>query len=99
MNNNAIYWINVIAIGQASTVDIIGLVGKLVGGIQKHCTSFPFRTLNHILYVYFIIDLVTVSDAILTSRQTREKLRCLYENIMSDNFRKRAVLKKISIVN
>ena len=45
------------------------------------------------------IDLVTVFDAILTSRQTREKLQCLYENLMSNNFRKTAVLKKISIVN
>ena len=35
-----------------------------------------------------IIDLVTVFDAILTSRQTREKLQCLYENLMSNNFRK-----------
>ena len=31
------------------------------------------------------IDLVTVFDAILTSRQTREKLQCLYENLMSNN--------------
>ena len=38
-------------------------------------------------------------DAILTSRQTREKLQCLYENLMSNNFRRTAVLKKISIVN
>ena len=45
------------------------------------------------------IDLVTVFDAILTSRQTREKLQCLYENLMSDYFRKTAVLKEISIVN
>ena len=48
---------------------------------------------------YRQIDLVTVFDAILTSRQTREKLQCLYENLMSNNFRKSAVLKKISIVN
>ena len=41
------------------------------------------------------IDLVTVFDAILTSRQTCEKLQCLYENLMSNNFRKTAVLKKI----
>ena len=41
------------------------------------------------------IDLVTVFDAILTSRQTREKLQCLYENLMSNNFRRTAVLKKI----
>ena len=40
------------------------------------------------------IDLVTVFDAILTSRQTHEKLQCLYENLMSNNFRRTAVLKK-----
>ena len=36
------------------------------------------------------IDLVTAFDAILTC----EKLQCLYENLMSNNFRKTAVLKK-----
>ena len=36
-------------------------------------------------------------DAILTSRQTREKLQCLYENLMSKNFRKTAVLKKYEL--
>ena len=45
------------------------------------------------------IDLVTVFDAILTNRQTCEKLQCLYENVMSNNFRTTAVLKKISVVN
>ena len=45
------------------------------------------------------IHLVTVFDAILTSRQTGKKLQCLYENLMSNNFRKMAVLKKIWIVN
>ena len=40
------------------------------------------------------IDLVTVLEAILTSRQPREKLLYLYENLMSNNFRKTAVLKK-----
>ena len=40
------------------------------------------------------IDLVTVFDAILTSRQTRKKLQCLYENLMSNNFRITAFLKK-----
>ena len=50
-------------------------------------------------FLIFIIDLVTVFDAILTSRQTREKLQCLYENLMSNNFRKTAVLNKMSIVN
>ena len=42
-----------------------------------------------------VIDLVMVLDAILTSRQTREKLQCLYENLMSNNFRITAFLKKI----
>ena len=40
------------------------------------------------------MDLVTVY-AILTSGQTRDKLQCLYENLMSNNFRRTAVLKKI----
>ena len=40
-----------------------------------------------------------VFDAILTSRQTREKLQSLYENLMSNNLRKVAVLKKIWIAN
>ena len=43
------------------------------------------------------IDLVTVFDAILTSRQKREKLQCLYENLMSNNFRRMAVLKKYEL--
>ena len=41
-----------------------------------------------------IIDLVTVLEAILTSRQADEKLQCLDENLMSNNFRKTNVLKK-----
>ena len=32
-------------------------------------------------------------EAILTSRQPREKLQCLYENLMSNNFSETAVLK------
>ena len=41
-----------------------------------------------------IIDLVTVLEDILTSRQAGEKLQCLDENLMSNNFRKTNVLKK-----
>ena len=50
---------------------------------------------------FIVIDLVTVFHIILTSRQTREKLQCLYENLMSRNVRRirMAVLKKISILN
>ena len=35
-----------------------------------------------------------VLEPILTSRQPREKLQRLYENLMSNNFRETAVLKK-----
>ena len=46
--------------------------------------------------MHFAKDLVTVFDAILTSRQTCEKLQCLYiENLISNNLRRTAVLKKI----
>ena len=63
---------------------------------QAEPIGFPLeRNCLHLWY----IDLVTVFDAILTSRQTREKLQCLYENLMSNNFRRMAVLNKISIVN
>ena len=44
--------------------------------------------------IVVIIDLVTVFDAILTRRQKREKLQCLYENLVSNNFRRITVLKK-----
>ena len=47
--------------------------------------------------VPFRIDLVTVFNAILTSRQMCEKLQCLYENLLSNNFRRTAVLKKICL--
>ena len=40
------------------------------------------------------IELLTVLEAILTGSQPREKLKCLYENLISNNFRKTAVLKK-----
>ena len=41
------------------------------------------------------IGLVTVLEAILTSRQPRDKLQCLYQNLMSNNFRNTVVLKRI----
>ena len=41
-----------------------------------------------------LIDLVTVLEAILTRRQPREKLQCLYENLLSNNFRKTPIMEK-----
>ena len=52
---------------------------------------------DKIILIIVIIDLVTVFDAMLTSRQMCEKLQCLYENLMSNNFRKTAVLKKYQL--
>ena len=50
--------------------------------------------LARFIHIIDLIDLVTVFDAILTSRQTREILQCLCENLISNNCRKTAVLKK-----
>ena len=57
---------------------------------QPRIKCFSFKTIKSIR----TIDLVSVFDAILTSRQTCEKLQCLYENLMSSNFLRTAVLKK-----
>ena len=71
--------------------------GTFFSLIQKKdlcCALFsPLSRSSQTLFT--VIDLVTVFDAILTSRQMRAKLQCLYENLMSNNFRRTAVLKKI----
>ena len=46
---------------------------------------------------WVLIDLVTIFDAILTSRETCEKLQCLYENLMSNDFLKRLFWKKYDL--
>ena len=51
------------------------------------------------IWSQWVIDLVMVLEAILTSRQAREKLHCLYENLVSNNFRKMHVLKKVWMLN
>ena len=56
--------------------------------------AFITSHLNYCNSLLYGIDLVTVFDAILTSREMREKLQCLYENLISNNFRKTAVQKK-----
>ena len=71
-------------------------------GVNTHKTKTDgrlARPYEHYDLGYSKIDLVTVFDTILTSRQTCEKLQYLYENLMLNNFRKTVVLKKISIVN
>ena len=51
-------------------------------------------SLSRLFKPLFLTDRVTVSEAILKSRQPPEKLQCLYENLMSNNFRKTAFLNK-----
>ena len=62
-------------------------VGKKKLGAGRRLPA-PFQTLSATM------DLVMVLEAILTSRQPRENLQSLYENLMSNNFRKTAVLEK-----
>ena len=45
------------------------------------------------------LDLVTVLEATLTSRQPSEKLQCLYEILMSNNFRKAASCSEKIYIN
>ena len=47
-----------------------------------------FRSAHAGAEAIFMIDLVTVFHAMLTSRQTCEKLQCLHKNLMSNYFRK-----------
>ena len=42
--------------------------------------------------IYNYVGLITVLKVVLLGRQPREKEQCSYENLMSNNFRKRAVL-------
>ena len=46
------------------------------------------------LNIYFAIGLVMVLETTLTSGQLHEKLQCLHQNLMSNNFCKMAILKK-----
>lgn len=46
--------------------------------------------------IYFAIGLVMVLETTLTRGQLQEKLQCLHENLMSNNFRKMAILKKMN---
>ena len=42
--------------------------------------------------IYNYVGLITVLEVVLLGRQPREKEQCSYEKLMSNNFRKRAVL-------
>ena len=77
---------------------------ELVSSVMEHSTHELFCCLAHDcnyhgekLSKVDCIELVRDFDAILTSGQMREKLQCLYENLMSNNFRKTALLKKYDL--
>ena len=44
---------------------------------------------------FYAIGLITVSDAILTGRQSGQKLQCLYGNPMANNFFQNRILHKL----
>ena len=66
---------------------------------SERCTQAEAHCERNLDCQLWSIDLVTVFDAIFTSRQTCDKLQCLYENLMSSYFRETTVLKKIWIVH
>ena len=61
----------------------------LIEALNKHVTS------DEQILAGAQIDHVKVLDSILSSRQMRNKLQCLYENLMLNNFRGMDVLKKL----
>ena len=72
--------------GTLETKEDVSLEGKAIGDLHFDAKvgaysdrSFRLRVVS---LMHQSIDLVTVFDAILTSRQTREKLQCLYENLI-----------------
>lgn len=73
---------------------IVGVVLTLFLPLQPS----PTYTLTTMIFYVHVIDLVTVLEAILTSRQTLEKLQRLHENLMSTNFRKTAVPSLLRIL-
>ena len=46
----------------------------------------------NVVLIYNYVDLITVLEVVSSGGQPREKEQCSYENLMSNNFRKRAVL-------
>jgi len=59
---------------------------------QKYHSTYENRYIKNI----FCTWLITVLEAILSGRQPREKIQCLYANLTSSIFAKTAVLKKIN---
>ena len=59
-----------------------------------HMIIGTFTSLEITTSVAMRIDLITVLEAILTGRQTRLEIQCLYGNAMSNNLHKTSLLKK-----
>ena len=73
------------------------------GSIVYLLTIFKLiKNLNHQSLLFCLvfwsrIGLITVSDAILTGRQSGQKLQCLYGNPMAKNFFQNRILHKLWI--
>ena len=81
----------VVAVVESFLTGVNVWMGTKKSGHSREMAISRGSTIERILIV---TDLVTVFDTILTSKQTREKLQFLYENLMSNNFCRMAVLKK-----
>ena len=62
---------------------------------MRKLQRFPFTRIRPGLYKCQRIGLITVSDAILTGRQSGQKLQCLYGNPMAKNFFQNRILHKL----
>ena len=61
--------------------------------LQNRLLERKFNISKSNFYIFIpLIDLVTVSDAILTGRQTRLEIQHLYGNPLSNYFHKTALL-------
>ena len=80
-------------ISQVQLSTLVNLVIDFFQRGQSMHWSALYKTCQNFFSFPLLIDLVTVFDAILKSRETCEKLQCLYENLMWNNFRRTAVLK------
>ena len=84
-----------------STPDRAVRVRALAGNIAlcswaRHMIlTTPFSTQVYKWVPANLIGLITVSDAILTGRQSGQKLQCLYGNPMAKNFFQNRILHKL----
>ena len=63
--------------------------------IGQNCLPCKMAACTVIFVASSVIGLITVSDAILTGRQSGQKLQCLYGNPMAKNFFQNRILRNL----